>query len=58
MTSTSRDSNSPSFEAAILDFPLPVWLYSIPTILTEMLNFANVGLAVEIMFLSYTQTEI
>ena len=55
---TSWDINSSGLEAAILYFSLPVWLYSILLSSVGMLDPENVGLAVEISFLSYLQAEI
>jgi hypothetical protein len=38
--------------AAILDFPLPVWSYNIPSVSIRLLDLENGGLAVDIWLLS------
>jgi hypothetical protein len=42
----------------MLDFRLPVWLHSIETTSTELLDPENIGVAVGISFLSHLQAEI
>ena len=46
------------FEAAILEFPLPVWLYSIAVNSIGYLNPENMRVAFEISFLSLIGAEI
>ena len=45
-------------EAAILDFPLPVWSYSISVNSIGMLDPENIGIVFEILFLSLIGAEI
>ena len=47
-----------SVKAAILAYPLPVWLYSIHTSPIGMLDPKNMGIAVGISLLSCLQAEI
>ena len=56
--STSQDISTSGLYAAILDFPLPVWLHSILRSPIGLSDCENVGLAVEISFLSDLQAEI
>jgi hypothetical protein len=44
--------------AAILDFPLPVWSYSIPSVSIGFLDLENGGVAVDILFLCSIEAEI
>ena len=44
--------------AAILDFPLPVWSYSIPSVSIRLLDIENRGVAVEILSLGGIEAEI
>ena len=44
--------------AAILDFPLPVWSYSIPSVSIRLLDLENRGVAVEILSLGGIEAEI
>ena len=44
--------------AAILDFPLPVWSYSIPSVSIRLLDLENGGVAVDILFLCGIEAEI
>ena len=59
---TSRDlcvsRFSRSCGAAIFDFPLPVWSHNIPSITVGLLDPKNIGVAVEIMFLTGVEAEI
>jgi len=49
---------TPGFEAAILDFSLPVWSDCILVDLIGYLHLENMGVAVKIMFLALLGTEI
>jgi len=52
------DITNSGFMDAILDFPLPVWWKIILSSLVRLLDPENIGLAVEIAFLSYLQVDI
>ena len=43
--------------AAILDFPLPVWSYSIPSVSVRLLDLENGGIDAEILSLCGSGTE-
>ena len=57
ISSTSRDKSSTGLEAAILDFELPVSYYNILFSPIGLPDLENVGLAVEISFVSHLEAE-
>jgi len=58
ITSASLDMTISASAAAILDFPLPVWSYSIPGVSIGLLDLENRGVAVEIVSLGGIEAEI
>jgi len=51
ITSESRDMTIFASAAAILEFPHPVWSYSIPSVSVRLLDLENGGIAIEVLSL-------